>query len=142
MFVRSTGLGRTLLTGRISKIVTTTLVPATLEEPSAGQTEPTRVLMEMEITNPVHWTVRAFLDPKDLRHMVMLILTNPAFIMNGLKFLFSKGPKYDTPTGAHEAPATGSGASAAAPKPGAPAAPRPPAPSAAPKGPAPIPQRR
>jgi hypothetical protein len=130
MFVRSTGLGRTLLSGRISKMVTTNLVPATLEEPPAGQTEPMRVLMEMEITNPVHWTVRAFLDPKDLRHMVMLILTNPAFIMNGLKFLFSRGPKYDTPA-AHGVP----GATASAPKPAAPA------PSAAPKGPAPIPQR-
>ena len=65
MFVRSTGLGRTLLSGRISKIVTTRLVPATLEEPAAGQTEPMRVLMEMEITSPVHWTVRAFLDPPE-----------------------------------------------------------------------------
>lgn len=140
MFVRSTGLGRTLLSGRISKIVTTTLVPATLEEPPAGQTEPMRVLMEMEITNPVHWTVRAFLDPKDLRHMVMLILTNPAFIMNALKFLFSKGPVYDTPA-SHEAPAAAAGAAASAAKPAA-AAPRPPAPSGASKGPAPIPQRR
>ena len=129
MFVRSTGLGRTLLSGRISKIVTTSLVPATLEEPPAGQTEPMRVLMEMEITNPVHWTVRAFLDPKDLRHMVMLILTNPAFIMNGLKFLFSKGPTYDTPA-AHDTSAVASASKPAAP-----------APSAAPKGPAPIPSR-
>jgi hypothetical protein len=135
MFVRSTGLGRTLLSGRISKIDTTSLVPATLEEPPAGQTEPMRVLMEMEITNPVHWTVRAFLDPKDLRHMVMLILTNPAFIMNAIKFLFSKGPKYDTPAG-HEAP----GAGASAPKPAA-AAPKAGSPSAPPKGPGAIPQR-
>jgi hypothetical protein len=136
MFVRSTGLGRTLLTGRISKIDTTTLVPATLEEPAAGQTEPMRVIMEMEITNPVHWTVRAFLDPKDLRHMVMIILTNPAFIMNALKFLFSRGPKYGTPV-SHEAPAAG-----VASKPTTAAAPRPPAPSGPAKGPAPIPQRR
>lgn len=139
MFVRSTGLGRTLLSGRISKIVTTTLVPATLEEPSAGQTEPMRVLMEMEITNPVHWTVRAFLDPKDLRHMVMLILTNPAFIMSAIKFLFSRGPKYDTPAG-HEAPAAAAGAAASAPKPAA--APKPAGPSAPPKGPGAIPARR
>ena len=132
MFVRSTGLGRTLLTGRISRIVTTTLVPATLEEPPAGQTEPTRVLMEMEITNPVHWTVRAFLDPKDLRHMVMLIVTNPTFMMRALKFLFSRGPRYDTPAG-HEAPS--------APKPAAPAAPQAPAPGAPPKGPPPLPKR-
>jgi hypothetical protein len=138
MFVRSTGLGRTLLSGRISKIVTTTLVPATLEEPAAGQAEPVRMLMEMEITNPVHWTVRAFLDPKDLRHMVMLILTNPAFIVNALKFLFSKGPTYETRE-SHRSPAA-AGAAASAPKPAA--ASGPPAPSAAPKGPAPIPQRR
>jgi hypothetical protein len=97
MFVRSTGLGRTLLSGRIARIVTTDLVPATLEPPKDGEREPTRVLMEMEITNPVHWTVRAFLDPPDLRHMVRLILTNPVFIMNGLKFLFKKGPDYGTP---------------------------------------------
>jgi hypothetical protein len=140
MFVRSTGLGRTLLSGRISKIVTTTLVPATLEDPPAGQTEPMRVLMEMEITNPVHWTVRAFLDPKDLRHMVMIILTNPAFIMNAIKFLFSRGPKYDTPAG-HEAPAASAGAAVSAPKPPAPAT-RAAAPSAPPKGPGAIPPRR
>lgn len=40
------------------------------EEPPAGQTEP---VMEMEITHPAHWTARTFLDPKDLRHMVMFI---------------------------------------------------------------------
>lgn len=140
MFVRSTGLGRTLLSGRIAKIDMTSLVPATLEEPAAGQKEPMRVLMEMEITNPVHWTVRAFLDPKDLRHMVMLILTNPAFILNALKFLFSKGPTYSTPAG-HEAPAAAAGAAAPSPKSAAAAA-RAPAPSAAPKGPSAIPQRR
>lgn len=136
MFVRSTGLGRTLLSGRIARIVTTDLVPATLEPPKDGEREPTRVLMEMEITNPVHWTVRAFLDPPDLRHMVMLILTNPAFILNALKFLFSRGPKYDTPAG-HEATA---GAAASAPKPAAPT-PKAGVPSAPLKGPGAIPAR-
>ena len=136
MFVRSTGLGRTLLSGRIARIVTTDLVPATLEPPQNGEREPTRVLMEMEITNPVHWTVGAFLDPPDLRHMVMLILTNPVFIMNALKFLFSRGPKYDTPAG-HEAPA---GAAASAPKPAAPA-PKAGVPSAPLRGPGAIPAR-
>lgn len=116
MFVRSTGLGRTLLSGRIARIVTTDLVPATLEPPKDGEHEPTRVLMEMEITNPVHWTVRAFLDPPDLRHMVMLILTNPAFIMNGLKFLFRKGPNYGAVKGeAHVTPAIKGAAAPSAP---------------------------
>ena len=66
MFVRSTGLGRTLLTGRIARVVATNIVPATLEPPTNGTKEPMRMLMEMEILNPVHWTVRAFLDPPDL----------------------------------------------------------------------------
>ena len=135
MFVRSTGLGRTLLSGRIAKIVTTTLVPATLEEAKNGEHEPMRVLMEMEITNPVHWTVRAFLDPPDLRHMVKLIITNPGFIMDGLKFLFKKGPDYGTPKEeAHaETAVKAAPAAAAAPKAG---------PASIPKtGPGPIPAR-
>lgn len=134
MFVRSTGLGRTLLSGRISKIVTTNLVPATLEEAKNGHPEPMRVLMEMEITNPVHWTVRAFLDPKDLRHMVMLMLTNPGFIMNGLKFLFKKGPDYGTSKQEAHAPAAAAPVAPSAPKAG-------PAPIPSKAGPRPIPAR-
>jgi hypothetical protein len=132
MFVRSTGLGRTLLTGRIGKVVTTTIVPSTLEEAANGSKEPMRMLMEMEILHPVHWTVRAFLDPPDLRELIKKIITNPGLIMNGIKFLFMKGPKYDAP-GAHgEAP------KAAAPAPAAAAKGGPPSP---PKGPPPIPTR-
>ena len=108
MFVRSTGLGRTLLTGRIGKVVTTNIVPGTLEPPTNGTKEPMRMLMEMEILHPVHWTVRAFLDPPDLRELVKKIITNPVLIFNGIKFLFMKGPKYDTPAGGE--------VSAAAPK--------------------------
>ncbi len=104
MFVRSTGLGRTLLTGRIGKVVTTTLVPATLEEAANGSKEPKRMLMEMEILHPVHWTVRAFLDPPDLRSLVKKIITNPDLMFTGLKFLFMKGPKYDAPATHGEAP--------------------------------------
>jgi hypothetical protein len=95
MFVRSTGLGRTLLTGRIDKIVTTTVVPSTLEPPTYGSKEPIRLLVEVEIMNPVHWTVRAFIDPPDLREMIKIILTSPGLILSCLKFLFMKGPKYD-----------------------------------------------
>ena len=95
MFVRSTGLGRTLLRGRISILETTTLVPSTLEPPAPGTTEPMRILMAMEILHPVHWTVRAFLDPADLREMVGMVLKNPMLILRGIKFLFSKGPVYE-----------------------------------------------
>lgn len=95
MFVRSTGLGRTLLTARVSKIVPTNIVPSTLEPPKDGEHEPTRLLMELEITHPVHWTVRAFVDPPDLRQMIIHVLKNPSLILHGIKFLFIKGPKYD-----------------------------------------------
>jgi len=111
MFVRSTGLGRTLLTGRIDKIVTTTVVPSTLEPPTGAQ-EPLRLLVEIEITNPVHWTVRAFIDPPDLREMIKIIVTSPRLLFSCLKFLFMKGPQYDDPA------AAGTPAPATAPAPG------------------------
>jgi hypothetical protein len=94
MFIRSTGLGRTLLRGRIAAIETTNMVPSTLEPPRNGAEEPMRMLMVMEILHPVHWTVRAFVDPDDLRHMVWTVLKNPALIMRGIKFLFTKSPVY------------------------------------------------
>ncbi len=94
MFIRSTGLGRTLLRGRIAAIETTGMVPSTLEPPANGAAEPMRMLMVMEIQHPVHWTVRAFVDPGDLRHMVWTVLKNPVLIMRGIKFLFSKSPVY------------------------------------------------
>lgn len=135
MFVRSTGLGRTLLTGRIGKVVITSLVPATLEEAPNGSKEPKRMLMEMEIQHPVHWTVRAFLDPPDLRSLVKKIITNPGLMMTGLKFLFMKGPRYDVPTSHTAAPQAASTGPAAPPKAASPAAGMPP------KGPPPIPSR-
>ncbi|OPY73809.1 MAG: hypothetical protein A4E63_00919 [Syntrophorhabdus sp. PtaU1.Bin050] len=127
MFVRSTGLGRTLLRGRIARIVTTNIVPSTLEPPANGTKEPMRLLMEMEILHPVHWTVRAFVDPPDLREMIMHVITNPGLILNGIKFLFMKGPKYE------DLPATHAAAPAAAAGPAK-------GPAPVPKGPAPIPK--
>ena len=153
MFIRSTGLGRTLLSARVAAIETTFMVPETLEPPKDGRVEPMRMLMVMEVVHPVHWTVRAFVDPADLRRMVKLVLTNPALIMRGLKFLFSKSPTYELPGQTAGAAAPGPGAkpaAEAAPKPGP--GPMPPArpkagpgpiPPAPPKqGPGPIPPRR
>ena len=59
------------------------MVPSTLEPPEEGTTEPMRMLMVMEILHPVHWTVRAFVDPADLRHMVWLVLKNPCSDLAG-----------------------------------------------------------
>ncbi|MEM3581341.1 MAG: hypothetical protein QXQ64_08830 [Candidatus Bathyarchaeia archaeon] len=90
MFIRSTGLGRTLLSAKVSKIMVTNIVPSTLEPPPEGQTEPRRLLMELEITHPVHWTVRAFVEPPDLKEMVKILMKNPSLLWEGIKFLFSK----------------------------------------------------
>ena len=135
MFVRSTGLGRTLLKGRIDKIVTTTVVPSTLEPTTDGSKEPMRLLVEVEITDPVHWTVRAFIDPPDLREMIKIILTSPGLMFSCLKFLFMKGPKYD------EQAQAGTSAATVAPLPG-PAAPVKVEARPAPTGPKPIPMRK
>ena len=135
MFIRSTGLGRTLLSGRIARIVNTDVVPSTLEPPN-GAAEPMRLLVEMEITNPVHWTVRAFIDPSDLREMLKIIFTNPALLLSCLKFLFSRGPNYAEPAPAKTPPTT-----TAAPAPMA-AAPASAVSGMAPIGPRPIPARK
>ena len=96
MFIRSTGLGRTLLTARVANIETTEVVPSTLDAPKDGAREPMRMLMVMQVVHPVNWTVRAFVDPSDLRHMIKVVLTNPMLILKGIKFLFSKDPDYST----------------------------------------------
>ena len=155
MFVRSTGLGRTLLSAKVAKIETTEVVPSTLEPPKEGTVEPMRMLMVIQVVNPVNWTVRAFVDPSDLRHMVKVVLTNPMLILKGIKFFFSKDPVYATPAIPETAAAAPSGPAAAtaaqaAHKTGP--GPMPPAPSKAgpglippapaKQGPGPIPPRR
>jgi len=155
MFIRSTGLGRTLLTARVAAIETTTMVPATLEPPKGSATEPMRMLMVMEVVHPVHWTVRAFVDPADLRRMAKLVLTNPGLVLRGIKFFFSKSPVYGEPgkteaaaapaaaetrpTAPEASPKTGPGPMPPAPPKAGPG-PIPPAPSR--QGPGPIPPRR
>ena len=145
MFIRSTGLGRTLLRGRIAAIHDTSMVPSTLEAPPEGVVEPLRMLMVMEILHPVHWTVRAFVDPADLREMVWIVLKNPALIFKAVKFFFSKSPVYQTAEEG-EAPKAAAGTTPS-PKPAgaqAPAMPPKPGPGpipAARPGPGPIPSR-
>lgn len=99
MYIRSTGLGKTLLKAKISRIELTNIIPGTLEQAN-GPDEPMRFLVTMDIVEPVHWTVRAFAEPSDLKHMLRIVLTNPALIFRGLQFLFSKEPKSE-PKGVH-----------------------------------------
>jgi len=138
MFMRSTGLGRTLLTAKVANIEATTVVPSTLEEAKNGAAEPTRMLLVMQVVDPVNWTVRAFIDPSDLRKMVKVVVTNPGLVLKGIKFFFSKDPVYAKSAKA-EVPLSAAkpeGAKAARPQPGPG-----PIPSAVAKGPGPIPSR-
>ena len=142
MFIRSTGLGRTLLTARVANIETTMVVPSTLELPKDKGAEPMRMLMVMQVVHPVNWTVRAFVDPSDLRHMIKVVLTNPMLILRGIKFLFSRDPVYGT-SAAAEAPVAPP-PDKAAKAPAAAAAKKGPGPIPAPgprRGPGPIPSR-
>jgi hypothetical protein len=70
--------------------------------------------------------------------MIKHVITNPGLIFNGIKFLFMKGPKYDTPAGG-EATAAAPKAATSGPGPAAPLKAGPPAP---PKGPGAIPTRK
>lgn len=88
MYIRSTGLGRTLLDCKVVKIEKTNVVPSTLDPPKDGQPpEPTRILMTIQTVHPVSWTVRGFVDPSDL-WMIVKALTF-SVIWTSLKFLLS-----------------------------------------------------
>ena len=91
MYIRSTGLGRTLLTCKVAKIEVTNLVPSTLEPPEEGEPqEPARLLMTIQTTDPVNWTVRGFVEPADLVQILKAAMT-PAVIWTALKFLLVGG---------------------------------------------------
>ena len=92
MYIRSTGLGKTLLKAEAVKIEAIKIVPETLEQPVEDD-EPMRLLMIMETVEPVHWTVRIFVEPPDLRRILWIVLKSPKVLFWSLRFLFSKGPK-------------------------------------------------
>lgn len=100
MKIRSTGLGKTLLTAQVGTVEITRVDPATLDP---SDSEPTRLLMTMEVVEPIHWTVRAFLEPADLRRLIKIVLTRPRTLFGALIFLFSQGPKSKPETSEAEA---------------------------------------
>jgi hypothetical protein len=53
MYIRSTGLGKTLLQCKVESIESSTIVPATPESFKEGANEPTRLLMTMRVIAPV-----------------------------------------------------------------------------------------
>jgi hypothetical protein len=92
MYIRSTGLGKTLLQCKVESVESSVIVPATLEATKAGEEEePTRLLMTMRVIAPVTWTVRAFVEPTDLRAIVAFALKNPGVLFSALRFLIAGG---------------------------------------------------
>jgi hypothetical protein len=91
MYIRSTGLGKTLLQCKVDSVESSTIVPATLEATREGEEETTRLLMTMKVIAPVTWTVRAFVEPADLRAIVAFALKNPGVLFSVLRFLIAGG---------------------------------------------------
>jgi hypothetical protein len=88
MYIRSTGLGKTLLQCKVDSVESCTIVPETLESPKEGEErEPTRLLMTMKVISPVTWTVRAFVEPADLRAIIGFVLKNPKALFDGVRFV-------------------------------------------------------
>jgi len=75
----------------VEKVESCIIVPETLESPKEGEDEPTRLLMTMKVIAPVTWTVRAFVEPADLRHIIGFTLRNPKVIFSALRFLIAGG---------------------------------------------------
>jgi hypothetical protein len=77
MKMRSTGLGKTELTAHATDL---------LIDPENAS----RLCMKIESTEPVHWYITAFLEGKDMRQMVWMVLRKPVFLFKAF-ILFLKG---------------------------------------------------
>ncbi len=91
MYIRSTGLGKTLLQCKVESVESSVIVPETLEASKEGEGEPTRLLMTMRVIAPVTWTVRAFVEPADLRRIIGFVLKNPKVLWAAIRFLIAGG---------------------------------------------------
>jgi hypothetical protein len=91
MYIRSTGLGKTLLQCQVAKVEYTNVVPETLKNPKNGTVEPRRLLMTMQVIAPVTWTVRAFVEPKDVRALILHFLKTPSALWSAIRFLVFGG---------------------------------------------------
>ncbi len=97
MLIRSTGLGRTLLSGEVAKIKSSTVVPETLE-PSENGEEPKRLFLTMETKAPVNWIVSIFIEPEDLRRILWIVIKHPLLLFSGFGLLFRKNKKAESDT--------------------------------------------
>lgn len=97
MLIRSTGLGRTLLSGEVAKIKSSNIVPETLEASENGN-EPTRLFLTMETKAPVNWIVNIFIEPADLRRILWILIKNPLILFSGIGLLLRKDKKAESDT--------------------------------------------
>jgi hypothetical protein len=97
MLIRSTGLGRTLLSGEVAKIKSSNIVPETLEASENGK-EPTRLFLTMETKAPVNWIVSIFIEPADLRRILWILITHPLLLFSGIGLLLRKDKKAESDT--------------------------------------------
>ena len=77
MRVRSTGLGKTILTTHAAGM-------------QIDPEDKKWVTLKIEATDPVHWTITAYMEGKDLRQMVWMALKNPRFLFRAI-LLFLRG---------------------------------------------------
>ena len=97
MLIRSTGLGRTLLSGEVTKIKSSNVVPETLEASENGK-ESTRLFLTMETKAPVNWIVSIFIEPADLRRILWILITHPLLLFSGFGLLFRRDKKAELDT--------------------------------------------
>ena len=76
MKVRSTGLGRTLMEADLLSVGPSKLKPETLQV--TNDPEPTRLLIQMGVTSPVHWDISIFFEPRDIRRIIVRMLFKPS----------------------------------------------------------------
>jgi hypothetical protein len=70
MKVRSTGLGKTVMVANFKELL------------NAEYDGRKVVQLTLEATEPLHWTIRAFMEPKDIRNVVAMV--TPSIIWRGL----------------------------------------------------------
>jgi hypothetical protein len=102
MKIRSTGLGKTLMVADFVSITPSNIKPETLEP--SNEPELTRLKIEVAATAPVHWTIRIFAEPQDIRKMVRLLL-KPSVLCYALTSLLNirRRERVEIPQGTEEA---------------------------------------
>jgi len=91
MRVNSTGLGTTTMQANFEGFYTT-VVDNKLKGQYQGQ-DGTYIIMGIEATKPVHWTIRCAIDGKDLRQLIIKAM-NPRVLFRVISILI-RGSKLD-----------------------------------------------